>query len=141
MDVLRPFLYAFLSERHFLIFWFAYASCIFLYQFPLHHDLMAASCAFQTEVCSYTENLPFVAATGMGFFQFYNISDFIYHNGFLLRAWFMYPQHLHHCLKHLPNGIRDHQIRIGIPGGGGSVDENQLLPLIVVNKPCRRIYG
>ena len=55
------------------------AFCIFFNQLSGHHDHMTASCAFQPEIRAYPENLPFLAAAGMWFFQFYDISHFIYH--------------------------------------------------------------
>lgn len=38
---------------------------------------MPAAHAFQTKICSNTENLPFLASAGMGFFQFHDIAYFI----------------------------------------------------------------
>ena len=38
---------------------------------------MTASCAFQSKISTYPEDFPFLAAAGVLFLQFYNISNFI----------------------------------------------------------------
>ena len=56
---------------------------IFLYHFPLGHDLMAAAHAFQPEIRAYPQDFPLMAPAGMRLFQLYHITHlkipFLFH--------------------------------------------------------------
>ena len=65
--------YILLSGRFLKIF------CVFLHHLPRYHDLVSTAQTFQPEICSHTQDLPFLTSTWMGFFQFNNITDLIFH--------------------------------------------------------------
>ena len=55
----------------------------FSFLYPLfmrgHHDLVAAAGAFEAEIGSDPEDFPLITATGVGFFQFYDVSHLVIH--------------------------------------------------------------
>ena len=66
--------------------------CIFFYKLPCDHNLVPAAHALQPEIRSHPEDLPLTAAARMLFFQFYDVTYFVYsffHNFFLFCILFL----------------------------------------------------
>lgn len=55
------------------------AAVIFLDQLSRHHNLVSAAHAFQAEVCTHAEDFPLLASARVLFFQFDDVSYFIFH--------------------------------------------------------------
>lgn len=118
--------------------------CAFFHLLAGDHDHMAASSAFQAEVDAGAQDFPLKTAAWVLLFHADDIADLVIQSfcshdkppDHMMDRMFPLQEHG----EYLADGLVDHQICFLIHGGGGLIDQNQLIPTVIADETCRRVY-